>query len=247
MNEKNLKRQNNTIPAEDIQLYRLFCIFGAAILGFAAFRLIPYATFSKMLNVGQWIALALLAAVIGGYVYIHYVKKLDESRNIVTSTGVAYFLIPVLVLLVFFRGLDDPKFKCQVVFGFVSLFAAIYNIFKKEFRVISAVTFLSLISLYYASHTFYKGIELVLSVASKGLIFLIPAALVAGVLFAGKCKKCEDLVSDQFGKILAFVMAGVLLLGAVLALLVPSIFLYIMITVLAVYVVIGIVCTIRLI
>ncbi len=248
MNEKNMTSKKNkaALPEEDIQLYRLFCIFGVAILGFAGFRL-PYATLFGFLRWGQWLTLGLLVLVIGAYVFIHFVKKVDESKNIVTSTGVAYFLIPVLYLLTTFRSMEDPMIKCQVAFGFVALFAAIYNIFKKEFRLISAVTFLSLVALYYASHTTYDTYENILAIASKGLIFLIPALVIAALVIPQNSKRAASLVKDKFGKILTIVMCAVLLVCALLVLIVPSVFLYVMIAILAVYVVVGIVCTIRLI
>ncbi len=250
MNQKNINNQNTEkLSADDIQLYRLFCILGAAILGFAGFHYISPATFSKVLRYGQWVTLVLLIATVGVYCYIHFVKKPDESKRIVTTTGVAYFLIPVLLLLTCFRSLEQPVFKCMVAFGFVSLFAAIYNIFvvKKEFRVITGVTLLSVVALYYASHTLYSTLEISISVACKALVFLIPAALLAAALFPNRSKKLKESISDRFASVLCIIMSVVLLICAFLALIVPSAFLYIFITVLTTYVIVGVVCTIRLI
>jgi hypothetical protein len=249
MNEKNInnKRKAVKVSADDIQLYRLFYIFGAAILGFAAFRLIPYATFSRVLLYCQWVALGLLVFSIGALVYIHLVKKLDESGKIVTTTGIAYFLLPVLFLLSTFRVMEQPIFKCQVAFGFIALFAAIYNIFKNEFRAISAVTFLSIVALYYACTPLYTWFEMTLNVISKGLIFILPAALIVMALLAKNSKKENKLITDKSGAIITIIMCVMLLVCAVVALIVPSAFLYIMFAIFALYIVLGIVCTIRLI
>ncbi len=250
MNQKNIKNQNTEkLSADDIQLYRLFCILGAAILGFAGFHYISPATFSKALRYGQWVTLVLLIATVGVYCYIRLVKKPDESKRIVTSTGVAYFLIPVLLMLTCFRSLEQPVFKCMVAFGFVSLFAAIYNIFvvKKEFRVITATTLLSIITLYYASHTLYSDLEKIISIACKGLVVLIPAALLVAAILSSRSKKLKSVISDRFSSVLCIIMSAVLLICALLALIVPSAFLYIFITVLTTYVIVGVVCTIRLI
>ncbi|MBQ9748936.1 MAG: hypothetical protein IJV98_09145 [Clostridia bacterium] len=245
MNEKNKKNTNVDVKhtAEDIQLYRLFCIFGAAILGFALFRMVPYNVFSRVLGIGQWVALGLLVLVIGGYLFVRLVRKPDESGRIVTSTGLAYFLIPVLLMLACYRTMSDPGFKCQVAFGFVALFAAIYNIFKQDFSRISAVTFLSIISLYYASTATYNWLENIFAVAAKIAIFLIPALMIAKILLDRRAKK--DV--SRFDMVLTLAMCAFLLACAVLVLIVPSIFLYAMITILVVYVIVGIVCTIRLI
>ncbi len=245
MNEKNMKNNQNQAKhlAEDIQLYRLFCIFGAAILGFALFRMVPYNVFSRILGVGQWIALGLCVLAIGGYLYIRLVKKPDESNRIVTTTGLAYFLIPVLLMLACYRTISDPSFKCQVAFGFIALYAAIYNIFKKNFSDISAVAFLSIVSLYYASISTYNWIENTLSVVAKIAIFLIPVALIVKILLDRRNNKN----ADRFDMILALIMSILLIVCAVIVLIVPSVFLYMMISILVVYVVVGIVCTIRLI
>lgn len=249
MNEKNInnKKNNVKVSSDDLQLYRLFCIFGAAILGFAVFRMIPYATFSRILVYGQWVALVLLVLAVGAFAYVRLVKKPDESGNVITSTGIAYFLIPVLLLLVMFRSMEQPVFKCQVAFGFIALFAAIYNIFKNEFRAISAVTFLSIVALYYASTPLYSWFEIALNVISKGLVFLLPAALIVTAVFAKRFKKENKLIVDKFGAILTIIMCAVLLVCAIVTLIVPSAFLYIMFAIFAVYIVLGIVCTIRLI
>ncbi len=247
--KKGFTQKKETISAEDIQLYRLFCILGAAILGFSVFHYIPGAELAKFLNVGRWITLTLLILTAGTYVYIRFVKKPDETHQILTSTGAAYFLIPVLLLLTCYNSMEQPDFKCKVAFGFLSLFAAIYNIYvvKKEFRAITAATLLSVVTLYYASHRFYIEFEIVFSAVCKVLAFLIPLALLIAVWLPKRPKKLKTMVSDRFGAVLCTVMSAVLLIGALILVVVPSVFLSVFIAVLAVYVVIGIVCTIRLI
>lgn len=249
MNEKNTKNKKNDVKmsAEDIQLYRLFCIFGVAILGFAALRMISYGTFFEILGVGRWIALALLVLTIGGYIYLRFVKKIDESDKVITTTGIAYFLIPIFTLLACFRAMEQPMFKCQVAFGFVALFATIYNIYKKEFKTISAVTFVSLMALYYASTPLYTWLEKTLNVVSKGIIFVLPIVMILLSLPAIRAKLGLQDVSDKFNTWISIIMYAVILVCALVVTLVPALFLYMMIALLAIYVVVGIVCTIRLI
>ena len=245
MNEKNKKNVTNEIKhtAEDIQLYRLFCIFGAAILGFALFRMVPYNVFSKILGVGQWIALGLFVLACAAFAVVKLVLKLDESGRIVTVSGIAYFVLPVLLMLACYRTMSNPDFKCQVAFGFLALFAAICNIFKKDFIRISAVTFLSIIAMYYASTETYNWIENVLAAVSMVMVFAIP------VLFAVAClignRKIKD--SSRFDTALMLGVCAFLLVCAAIVTFVPSVFIPVMIAVLIAYVLVGIVCTIRLI
>ncbi len=245
MNDKNMKKTKIEAKhsAEDIQLYRLFCIFGAAILGFALFRMVPYNVFSRILGVGQWVALALCLATIGVFIYFRVVKKLDESSRIVTIGGIAYFLIPIFLLLACYRSISNPEFKCQVAFGFVALYAVIYNIFKKNFCSISATTFLAIIALYYASRETYNTIENVIAVVAMVAIFVLPVALAAKVRLDIRAKN----EADRFDTILTHIMCALLLVCAVITLINQAIFSYILISILVVYVIIGIVCTIRMI
>ena len=158
MTDKNVKKtqKNSVLPKEDIQLYRLFAIFGAAIIGFAGLRLINESKLLRFLKIGKWFALALLVLVIAWVVYIRCIKKIDESGKIFTSVGVSYFLIPVLLILVTYPTFNNANVKYQVAFAGVSLFAVIYNIFKREFKNISALTFVCAAFLYYIHATTYN-------------------------------------------------------------------------------------------
>ena len=55
MTDKNVKKtqKNSVLPKEDIQLYRLFAIFGAAIIGFAGLRLINESKLLRFLKIGR--------------------------------------------------------------------------------------------------------------------------------------------------------------------------------------------------
>lgn len=101
MTDKNVKKtpKNSVLPKEDIQLYRLFAIFGAAIIGFAGLRLINESKLLRFLKIGRWFALALLVLVIAWVVYIRCIRKIDESGKVFTSVGVSYFLIPILLYI----------------------------------------------------------------------------------------------------------------------------------------------------
>ncbi len=258
MTDKNIKKtQKAPIPKEDIQLYRLFAIFGAAILGFAGLRLIGNyeGRIFGFLAFGQWIAAALLVAVIAGLVYIRFVKKLDESTRVFTSVGIAYFLIPLLLMLVTYRHIHDANVKFQVAFALVSLFAIVFNVFKREFRNISALVFADALFLYYASAKTYNGFETALAYVSKVLVFLVPVAVIVLLAIAMRAKGGKVVVGgkniytlpERFSGVLALVMAAILLVAGALLVIFPAAFTYVMIALLVLYVIVGIVCTIRLI
>lgn len=254
--KKTKKNQNSAVMSrEDIQLYRLFMIFGAAILGFAGLRLIPERTFSIVLKAGQWVALALLVVAIAGLVYIRLIKKADESRRLVTSVGVAYFLIPVLFMLASYRTLERANFKCQIFFAIISVFAVIYNVFKRDFKNISALMFVCAIGLYYATTNTYNWLENILAAVSKVLVFVFPLAVIV-LLVCAFCSKNGTVtiggraiyvLPSKFSGIMALIISALLLVAAALLIVVPAAFTYVMLSLLIVYVAVGVVCTIRLI
>ncbi len=261
MTDKKIKNKQNAeaMSQEDIQLYRLFMIFGVAILGFAGLRLTPEKVFSRMLGIGQWIALALLVIAAAAYVYIRCIKKVDESGKLITSTGVAYFLLPILFMLATYRSFDNANFKFQLFFALLSIFAVIYNIYRREFKNITALTFICAIGLYYAAHPVYsiayRWIEIAVAAVSEALMIALPIFTVALLICAMMNKKgvvrfkghkIYELPS-KFGGILGLVMSAVLLVCAAVLMIFPLAFTYVMIALLVCYVVIGIVCTIRLI
>lgn len=257
MTDKNIKKsqKNATLPKEDVQLYRLFAIFGAAIIGFAGLRLINESKLLHFLNVGKWFALALLILVIAWVVYIRCIKKIDESGKVFTSVGVSYFLIPILLMLITYPTFNNANVKYQVAFAGISIFAVIYVVFKREFKNISALAFVCAALLYYVHATTYNWLEKAIGAVSKALIFLIPVAVMILLVGAFKSKSGSVKISgreiyklpSKFAGILAMIMCIFFIVAGVLLLVIPATYLYIMISLLALYVIIGIVCTIRLI
>lgn len=257
MTDKNMKKNQklSAMPKEDVQLYRLFAVFGAAIIGFAGLRLVNESKLLRVLAWGRWVALALLAAAIGWVVYVHFVKRIDESGKVFTSVGVSYFLIPILFMLVMYPSFEKANMKFQIAFAGISLFAVIYNIFKREFKNISALTFVCAVCLYYVHTVTYDLPETIFAYLCKGLSFVLPLAVIALLICAFRAKNGVVKVAgreiykleSRFGGILTLILCILFLVASVLLFLVPSSFVYVMISLLVLYVVVGIVCTIRLI
>ena len=258
MTDKNIKKtQNNTaLPREDVQLYRLFAIFGAAIIGFAGLRLLNESKLlSFLLQGGIWGALVLLILSIAWPIYIRCVRKIDESGKVFTSVGVAYFLIPVFLMLVTYPVFNNANVKYQVAFAGISIFAVIYNIFKREFKNISALTFVCAALLYYVHATTYNWLENAIAIAAKILIFVIPAAVIILLVCSLMSKNGSVKMSgreiyrlpSKFAGILTLILCAFFIAAGLILLFVPEAFLYIMVSLLALYIIIGIVCTIRLI
>ena len=90
---------------------------------------------------------------------------------------------------------------------------------------------------------------------SKVLVFLVPVAVIVLLVIAMRAKGGKVVIGgkniytlpERFSGVLALVMAAFLLIAGVILVIFPAAFMYVMITLLVLYVIIGIVCTIRLI
>ena len=121
---------------------------------------------------------------------------------------------------------------------------------------ISAITFICAGCLYYIqANTYDFWLENILSYLSMALAYVIPLAVAVVVLLAMRSK--EGIVSvgahqiyklsSKFGGWITLVMCVILILSAALVMILPAIFSALMIALLIIYVIIGIVCTIKLI
>ncbi len=252
------KTQNNStkkpLSKEDRQLYRLFLIFAVAILGFAALRLINESRLMAFLVVGRWIALGLLILNIAALIYLRCVKKINEEGHLLTACGVSYFTISVFALMVIYQELNNSNVKVQVAFAFISLLAIIYNLFRREFVCVSACSFIEAMFLYFIHTPAYSMTEKVLRGISYVGAFLLPVLLLAFAVAAFVKKGTIRFGSrtiysakTSFEPRLLAVLGGILLVAALLTLLVPAMFVAVLIALLVIYVVIGMVCTIKLI
>ena len=145
MKQNKTKKQNAAALAEqDLQLYRLYLLFAVALVGFSVFRFLPTNFFYIFHGVGTWIVTVLLLFALGAFIYIRRYLKPDESKKVITSSGIAYFLIPTLFMLAFYGYFSNAGVKFQIAFAMLSVYAIIYNIYKNNFRVLTAVVFIAL-------------------------------------------------------------------------------------------------------
>jgi len=243
---------------QDIQLYRLYLLFAVALIGFSAFRFLPANFFYIFHGVGTWIVSAFLLFVLGVFIYIRCHLKLNESKKVITSSGIAYFLIPTLFMLAFYGYFSNAGVKFQIAFAMLSVYSIIYNIYKNNFRILTAVVFIAFIGLYYIAHPVeflsYRWMEFVFAAVVQALSIALSTVYV--VLCAAALKHKKGIVRihnhvifeirDKCMGIVSLILGAVLVVAAVLLFFAPSLFVYTVIAVAALYVGVGILCTVRM-
>ncbi|MBQ3490093.1 MAG: hypothetical protein IJA86_05860 [Clostridia bacterium] len=259
MKQKNKKQQNDvSVSAEDIQLYRLYLLFGISIVGFSAFHFLPKKFFYAFQGVGTWIMTVLLLFVLGAFIYIRLYIKPDESKKIVTSSGIAYFAIPVLYMLAFYGHFVNAGLKFQIAFAILSVYSIIYNIYKPNFRNLTAIVLVTLAGLYYIANPVeflsYRWMEFIFAAVIKVLAVALPS--VSLILSVAALTHKDGIIRvrrhvlyemrDKYVGIASLVLSVVLLAAVAVLFFAPSLFVYVIITVAALYVGTGILCTVRM-
>lgn len=259
MKQNKTKKQNAAALVEqDIQLYRLYLLFTVALVGFSAFRFLPANFFYMFHGVGTWIVTVLLLFALGAFIYIRRYLKPDESKKVITSSGVAYFLIPTLFMLAFYGYFSNAGVKFQIAFAMLSVYSIVYNIYKNNFRILTAVVFIAFIGLYYIAHPVeflsYRWMEFVFAVAAQAIALAFSTVYV--VLSAVSLKHKKGIVCvhnhvifeirDKCMGVASLILGVVLLSTAVILFFAPSLFVYAVIAVAALYVGVGILCTVRM-
>ena len=244
--------------AQDIQLYRMYLLFGVSVLGFSAFHFLPKKFFYAFHGVGTWLMSVLLLLAIGAYIYLRLYIKPNESKKIVTSSGIAYFLFPILFMLAFYGYFSNAGTKFQIAFAMISVYSIIYNIYKTNFSNLTAIVFLTVLGLYYIANPVeflsYHWMEFVVSAVLKVLAVVLPSVSV--ILTAAALTHKKGIIRvhnrilyemrDKYVGIASLVMSAILLAAALLLFFVPSLFVYVIIAVAAFYVGAGILCTVRM-
>ena len=259
MKQNKTKKQNAAALAEqDIRLYRLYLLFAVALVGFSAFRFLPANFFYIFHGIGTWIVTVLLLFALGAFIYIRRYLKPDESKRMITSSGVAYFLIPSLFMLAFYGYFSNAGVKFQIAFAMLSVYAIIHNIYKNNFRILTAVVFIALIGLYYIAHPVeflsYRWMEFVFAAVAQAFAIALSTAYV--VLSAAALKHKKGIVRvhnhvifeirDKCMGTFSLILSAVLLAASVLLFFASSLFVYTVIAVAALYVGVGILCTVRM-
>lgn len=246
------------LAEQDIQLYRLYLLFAVALVGFSAFRFLPANFFYMFHGVGTWIVTVLLLFALGAFVYIRRYLKPDESKKIITSSGIAYFLIPTLFMLAFYGYFSNAGIKFQIAFAMLSVYAIIHNIYKNDFRILTAIVFVAFIGLYYIAHPVeflsYRWMEFVFAAVAQTVALALFTVYVILSAVALKHKKGIVRVHnhvifeirDKCMGVASLVLGAVLLAASVLLFFAPSLFVYTIIAVAALYVGVGILCTVRM-
>lgn len=256
----NKKVKKTEISREDAALYRLFAIIVFAIAGFAGLITLgenegrSWGVLSAV-----WfkvIMLVLLAASVAAFT-LEKLGKLKPDLKIFNIGGLCEFFAPLFILFASYSEMTSANTKCKVALVAVIFIAFIANIYPKTYALFSTFVALSAAFMYYIGKDagLFSGklFDMILKVISYPLAFLVPAAIIIALVTAkrnkGKFrigKRTLFRISDDtvFTSLLT-VMCAAMILSAVV-LFVPSLLVMAEIALGTLFIVVGIICTIKI-
>lgn len=255
------KKVNKTeISREDAALYRLFAIIAFAIAGFAGLIAIGENE-GRLWNVlsSVWfkvIMLVLLAASIAAFV-LERIGKLKLDLKIFTVGGLCEFFAPLFLMFASYSEMTSANTKCKIALVAVIFIAFIANVYPKSYAIFSTVAAFSAMFMYYLGKDFglFSGklLDMIIKVAAYPMAFIIPAGIAAALFIAKKNKGKFKIgrrtlfrISDKtvFASLITVLGAAILL--SALVLIVPSLLIIAEITFGALFIAVGIICTIKI-
>ena len=180
-------------------------------------------------------------------------KRVDESLKVFSSATLLIIAILLFAVFMLYQYFSNTAMIVLVIASLVLSF--VYNFYQKDYYYYSIFTVTVFLFMYFlrsgVSGMIWKNI---LFYISCGLIFLVPAAVSALLMYVksknGKAKlgsKINIVMRPSYLYYPFFIGAAVAVVGGVIGLALASYLIYIMIAFLAVYLLFGIIYTIKMI
>lgn len=254
-NKDRLKKANNKMPKEDILMYRIVILLIVGILGMALLRSFSLGIDTDIADVLFWLSIPLLAFAVLLPRFLKSDKKEKSSDSIISIGGISLFIGLIAFMMLTYQYVQSAMIKFQVLFLAVVFLGFLYNIHTRGFFKISLVTFAELVSLYYATGEFTFPAEKILHVISPVISVLLPLACIT-------IEACGHLLTDDgkisigkitlsssekgFYSISMIISSLIMLVFSVLLLIMPQMISPIIVILLIMYIIFGIICTIKL-
>ena len=247
---KNNKKRNQTSELAINRLMLLFCASIAAILGMVYLNNIDMHTEAQfVVNVLPYFTIitgVLLLAAAAFFIY-KKIKKQDDSKK-VFSSGVLLFIAACLFgFFASFKLVKATPNALTVMIGAVIAVTAIcfiYYLYNRDFFNYAVMTAVGAVLMYLGKEPFNFAADTIGSVA-KLLAFLMPVAVIV-LLVLNKAGKLNFMPRDH-KYYPFFIGAGVMLGTMIVSLFAPALFIYLFLAFLAVFLVITIAYTVRMI
>lgn len=243
------------LSRDDTVMYRLIFLFFFGIVGFAALRLAGSAKNMFYSLAFQIVCGLVLVAAIVAPIYGKYVLGFDGKNRIFTFAGASAVIIPIAVMSLLYTQFNkDADAKLQIVFVIDILLLIIYNLNLTNAFGFSVIAASEALMLSLIKTTPYGIVEKVLVYGSRALVFIVPALVASFCLYSlisGKNKlsvgKIKINMPGKTCKTLLTAFSVIAVISAAVILLVPSVFLYVLCTFIGVYLVLGIISTVKVI
>lgn len=255
MRNKDRTKKVTKMPQEDILMYRIVILLIVGIFGMAILRSFSSGIDQDISKVLFWLSIPLFAFAILLPWFFGAEKSKSSNESIISVGGISISIGLLAFMMFTYRLVQSAIIKFQVLFLVVIFLAFLYNIHSRGFFKISLVLFSEIVSMYYTAGEFSFPFEKILHIILPSISVLLPIACITveicGNLLAddGKIKIGKITLSTLekgFYSISMVAVSLIMLVCAALILILPYIMSLLVAAILVLYIIFGIVCTVRL-
>ena len=245
---KNTKK----LSKNDTVFYRLLLLFVYAVVSLVGINIVlKYEIDCR--KVFSSIFFIIGALLVFAFCVFVIIKKFGEN-NIIRWNSIAKVVAPVFLMLAIYTNIDHGNFKTEIVIIASVILGFIFIVYPKAFYFVSIAMVVEYFSVYYVNHSSTHVIDKILNVLSYPIAILVPVcAIVLGILLTkGKLDKVKKIlnISKKNAKlfnIMIIVLGGISLVCALLAIFLPVTMVVLSYVLLGVYILAGVIGTIKLI
>ena len=254
------KNKKNTAEAlakkqkDDVALYRIIILLLGGMIGFPLIGMlgkIPKEIWDEYMPLFCICGWVLVATAIFVPVYFKKVLKKNEDGKLITSFGIGVSLALSGFIFALYPFLDDASGKFQIAFIMVILTGCVYHLYTRGFFEISVSLCVCMVFFYFINVQPFTYFELFLNYFCKIAVF--PVSICGLVLTILKLvgvkegKKFSRLLPDnRFYAVISAVVWGSALAAAALLIAFSASFVFILTYFIVLFIVLGIICTIKL-
>ena len=255
-----MEEKKKKMPKEDIALYRLLAIivFGIAVFVFACFI-----GDSGMWNFFSSVAVKIILIALFAVALFFMIRGIvvgNPDNRLFTVGGVCAVLLPALMVLAFYHFTSTGRGDLLKIVAVASTVVAFVKVvYPKNYFFVSLASALAFAAMFfmklpnvsskYFMNTVYKILAYPMGIVVPAcvLVLMFLAKKNKGKLKLGKILKIEMTKTTPITFWCTFVLMALAIVGTALLIFVPSIYLIVMGVYLGVFIIVGVICTIKLV
>lgn len=250
MNENETK-EKKVLSKNDTMFYRLLVLFVYAIISIIGINTIRTYEINCRKVFSSWIFIAGMIILFLACLYV-IIKKIGSDKLIRLNT-IAKVCAPITVMFALYTSINNANLKTEYVIIATIVLAFVMIVYPKNFfnvAIAVAIEYFAMYCIYYASP---NVVDKIFFYISYPVSILVPLCVIALVLIGMNKKELSlgkiniEVGDNKLFKLLTVVLMAICIISAILTIFVPVTYAVVHIVLLASFIIVGVICTIKLI